>query len=360
MHVCARFLLFIFSLFSLTNFQSCGNTKGGRQRVKLNDDSWLVTGQISNDGYGGGEVLALALDGMRYRSRVDQNQAFAIQLPGNSSYALYFLGAPDLESEVSSGSDDIAAVAKTHQRLNKEALLYFEESPDIGIRNTLRLPKVLFNSVISLGQVDIKGDQAFPTINPSLNLDFDNDGINDFADLDDQNDGLSDLPQKQSTERIEICHFNEKDQGKTIAVSLSDLYTHVEDGDILGPCLAKDMRARIDASYKEIEVAPKSPAPPPQKFTPPAPTPIDNNPLPPKAKPLVDDDADREEHEESEDKDDLAADEDEDADSADEDEDSTEEDDDEEDEDEDDSDEDENPPANKKPVKKPANKRPRV
>jgi hypothetical protein len=262
MHRSWGFLSLILSLYSFITFHSCGPAaKSAHQRGKPNSDNWLVTGEIANDGYGGGEVLALALDGMRYRSRVDDSQAFAIQLPGNSSYALYFLGSRE-DSELSSAGDDfLGAIAGSH-RLHKEALLNFEESPDIGFRNTLRLPKVLFDNIVSLGKVDIKDGQAFPTINPSLKLDYDNDGINDFADTDDQNDGLSDLEQKQSIERIEICHFNERNQGKSIMVPLSALYSHVQDGDIVGPCVAKDQHASVDASLKETEVAPKSPTPP--------------------------------------------------------------------------------------------------
>lgn len=275
MHRHARLRFLVFAYFAITALNGCGGDNTKRPRgLRQNQDNWIINGQVANGGYQGGEVLALALDGMRYRSRIADDGSFGVQLPGNASYAFHFLEAHDRGAN---GSDNIQAGVHSNYELGRQALLTYEESPDVGVRNTLRLPKVLFNNSISLGQIDIKNGQAFPTINPALTLDFDNDGMSDFADIDDQNDGLGDLDQQKATERIQICHFNSEHQGKTVDVALAELYNHVEDGDTLGPCIAMRDSAPVDESLAEIEVldrqkAQAAPAPPqsplhPRDFT---------------------------------------------------------------------------------------------
>lgn len=254
----SSFSLWFLTILYVVALTSCGSEdeRPDRTRQKLSRDNWLISGQVANAGFLGGEVLALSLDGMRYRTRIDDDQAFAIQLPGNASYALYFLEGTD-----SHGDDAVGAVSA--HKAGSEAILNFEESPDVGIRDTLRLPKVLLHNTLNLGQIDIKGGQAFPSTNPALSLDFDNDGINDFADRDDHNDGLSDLDQQRETERIQICHFDDDNRGKTVQVALADLFNHVEDGDSLGPCIASRPESPVDASEKEVEgPAHTAPAPP--------------------------------------------------------------------------------------------------
>ncbi len=250
-------------------------------------DNWLVSGQIANGGYDGGEVLALGIDGLRYRSRIAEDQTFAIQLPGNSTYAVYFLNQQDVADSKSLEGSINAALASTHKKSGNEALLNFEESADIGMRETLRLPKVVLKNVLQLGQIDIKGDRAFPTINPSLSLDFDYDGLSDFSDQDDQNDGLFDRDQLNENDRIEICHFNGNDPGKSIAIPLSSLLEHVEDGDSLGPCVARAVKAKAEnaaadrAPNPNLDAQPQAPQPQPAHAAPsPAAQPLQPPPPP--------------------------------------------------------------------------------
>ncbi len=257
MHRGAHFLFLFASGSSILGLNGCESAQVERQRIqppiRMNYENWVVTGAVANDGYGGGEVVALGLDGMRYSSRIDENQSFGIQLPGNGSYALYFLPRYEPnDTPVLAGHGEMA----DHESDNR-ALLNFEESPDIGIRKTLRLPKVLFNNLINLGHVDIKEGVAFPTVNPALSLDFDNDGRNDFGDTDDQNDGLNDLEQQNFNERIEICSFDNEDKARTISVPLTDLYVQLENGSSFGPCVAGDAPSSpfdypIDASMEEF------------------------------------------------------------------------------------------------------------
>src|SRR5690606_33721698 len=69
--------------------------------VKGSRDNWILSGRIATRGFTNGHILALGLDGMRYRSRIAQDDSFLIQLPGNSSYAVYFLEpiSPDKDTE---------------------------------------------------------------------------------------------------------------------------------------------------------------------------------------------------------------------------------------------------------------------
>ena len=57
-------------------------------------------------------------------------------------------------------------------------------------------------------------------------------GIPDSQDHDDENDGLPDASQNSDGERITICH----EQQKTMAVSLTELLSHLNHLDLIGDC----------------------------------------------------------------------------------------------------------------------------
>jgi hypothetical protein len=258
-------LLYILVLSTLTIVTSCGPGKSlDRKTIPISDD-WLVSGTVTSPIYTHGEVLALGMDGMRYRSEIRANNTFGIALPGNSTYAFYFFPPSKIGKEdVVSASEFIDAATSVNTPYNPGALLHFEDSPEIGIRNTLRLPKVLLNSHLALGEIDIKQDQAFPTINPATNLDFDSDGINDFADIDDQNDAIPDDDQLNHQEKIEICHVQTQTGYKTNVIPFSHLLHHLNHGDIVGPCPSAINRP----TQRSLEKAPSSDIlPPPQKPT---------------------------------------------------------------------------------------------
>lgn len=231
---------------------------------------WLVTGIVANAGYAYGEVLALGLDGTRFHSPIDDRQRFGIELPDNATYAIYFFPSPGVPPDTkNSGSDniDVIDVGGGRKEVRQPgALLSFDESGDIGLRNSLRLPKVIDTRRLFLGEVDIKGNAAFPTRNPASQLDFDGDGLVDDLDNDDQNDGLVDITQMLKQEQIEICHVTSENSGKTHTVPLSVALPHLLHGDGVGPCRKKRHATSTEAQADEISsahVAPKPPASPP-------------------------------------------------------------------------------------------------
>lgn len=303
-------IFFIIHLVTITGCSKSGSKKARSPRKGA--DNWLIHGQIAKFGFAGGEVVALGLDGMRYRSRIASDSSFGIRLPGNASYAIHFLEPQITDYGVSAfEADALAGIINPVAGNERRALLTFEESPDIGTRQTLRLPQVLFSNTIALGQVDIKEGKAFPSINPALKLDFDRDGINDFADLDDQNDGLKDLEQLRATERIAICHVNEEDHGKSLTVPLAEYLGHIEDGDTLGPCIAGK------TSLAPVNIAPEPTLPPPAQATPILPPwPQKNNLRPPHPAPKSDTDAPEKEDDANLDEEDPNVDEDNESDSS--------------------------------------------
>lgn len=245
---------------------SCGNKSSSDTEAtpsaKQSRDNWLVSGQIASPSYSKGEVVALGMDGLSYRTAIADNSDFVLELPGNSTYALYFLPVSNIgQQDVVSASEFINGVVGAETQKLTGALLSFEDSPDVGLRDTLRLPKPLndASATLSLGEIDIKADtigaRAYPTKNPASQLDFDYDGINDASDNDDQNDGLNDKDQN-AAERIEVCHFTAKDQGKTESLPLSSLLNHLNHGDVVGPCQQLSNNPGDNAA-----VAPKSPLP---------------------------------------------------------------------------------------------------
>ncbi len=182
-------------------------------------NNWLITGRMAEADFALGEIVALALNGTRHHAEITAHESFRLNLPGNNTYALYFLPLPN---------------TKTSTKPGASALLTFEESEEVGMRDTLRLPKATNNANLDLGAISIKGDFAYASNNPSLKLDFDNDGINDFQDRDDQNDGLPDTQQNSEIEQISICH-----NSQMLKLSLTTLLTHIDHGDHIGPCDSK-------------------------------------------------------------------------------------------------------------------------
>lgn len=201
----------------------------------IKEDDWSVSGKITAKSFANGEVIAIGMDGNRYYSHINGDAKFIINLPANVIYALYFI--PSFKPKETAHDFIHYSTIDSYMDSHHEALLCFEESKDIGISKTLRLPKIITNSYLDLGEIDIKENYAFPTKNPALALDFDNDGINDFNDLDDQNDGLSDKQQKILLERVDICHLGD-DGSKTENISLEALYDHMKHGDGFGACIA--------------------------------------------------------------------------------------------------------------------------
>lgn len=242
MRITSSVWLIISAVMSLVA-TSCGDHKNSDHETKnhVNKDAWLVTGKLTSSEFSNGEVVALSMDGMRYSTKITSEDNFGIELPGNSTYAIYFLPERNFgKGNALSASEflDSAVGATTNNHLN-QALLYFEDSPN-NLRDTLRLPKVILDHTLSLGEIDVKhdhdGSKAFPTTNPANRLDFDADGIADWADVDDQNDGRSDAEQRSELERVNICHFTNKDEGTTQSIPLSHLFNHITHGDVVGDC----------------------------------------------------------------------------------------------------------------------------
>jgi|HubBroStandDraft_4_1064222.scaffolds.fasta_scaffold312717_2 hypothetical protein len=183
-------------------------------------DEWLVKGYLVSEAMVNGQILALALDGTRYRTGVDNEMRFGLELPGNATYALYFV-MPDY------------SVGKTDPNF---AVLSFENGPDMGESQTLRLPAIVLDAELNLGLVDIKGNYAYPANNPAYLVDFDHDGIPDIADRDDQNDGLSDKKQKAALEEIAICKPTADKLGQEKNIEFANILPHLAKGARFGRC----------------------------------------------------------------------------------------------------------------------------
>jgi hypothetical protein len=274
---------FIVGLVFVVIAGNCGSPKEeslANKKPASRPDEWLVSGRIAQQGYASGEVVALGMDGTRYRSKIGQDDSFALQLPHNSTYAVYFLPQLNIEKDdVVSGSEFISGARSSKVNSSDEALLYFEDSPE-GLRDTLRLPKIILDQSLSLGEIDIKKDgddlRAFPTNNPAIFLDYDADGINDFADLDDQNDGLSDQAQSNELDRVDICHYTDDDSSSTQSIPLSHLFDHISHGDSIGPCQHKKEPPRDE----DFNTSPAAPGPSTELPAPaPAPSPLINSPV---------------------------------------------------------------------------------
>lgn len=185
-------------------------------------DNWLIKGQLSNPSFKQGAVVALGMDGTRHLTKIKDTMKFGINVPGNATYALYFILPPD------------SSFAPEINNQPTYAVLTYENG-NLGESETLRLPDTNFYPIIDLGIVDIKGHHAYPAISPCGILDFDNDGILDLVDLDDQNDGLNDVEQKRELEEVTICmRGTQKLQQKN--VHLSELLPYLDQGAFVGPC----------------------------------------------------------------------------------------------------------------------------
>jgi len=199
---------FLASLFFLV---SCYPEMG---KINLNPQtSWILAGRLLKQS-NAKEIIAIGVDGTLYRTEPNEQGYFGLELPGNNTYAIHFI-------------TPIVAILK------------YEDSKNIGMRDTLRLPPTTnHGSWLNLGQIDIKEEDAFPTINPAIYLDFDKDGQSDFTDIDDQNDGLDDRYQRAETEQVIVCHYEDDDQnvGRSTKIFLSSLYIHLKHGDQMGIC----------------------------------------------------------------------------------------------------------------------------
>jgi len=184
-------------------------------------DNWLIVGNIGDPDFYPKEILALGADGTRYRTSIQNDLTFALELPGNSIYAFYVI--PDPKKNKSTA-----------------AILTFDDGRTMDPSDVLRLPKPTLDAWLDLGSIDIKRGQALPTRNPSRVLDFDEDGLVDILDPEDQNDGLNDKKQKWQGEKIGICHV-EKNHKKFIFAPLSTLLTHLQHGDKIGSCGSKKL-----------------------------------------------------------------------------------------------------------------------
>lgn len=206
---------------------SCGK---GRPRQKILNipmrDEWLIKGRLSNENYKQGEVVALGLDGTRYRTVIQNNLQFGLNLPGNATYALYFI------TPIANMAEGMGFNNNTRSPF---AVLSFEDGT-LGESETLRLPETNFNPTIDLGIVDIKGNHAYPARSPSTLLDFDYDGILDVSDTDDQNDTLNDKAQKKDIEEVIICTAVANSHYQERTVHLSELLPYLDQGASMGPC----------------------------------------------------------------------------------------------------------------------------
>lgn len=237
-------LIRVFLAMALVASWGCAD----KVRTRLNTpkrDEWLITGRVSSALYGSGRVIALNMDGTRYITNIKEDRSFGIDLPGSSTYVLYFLSgdknarSKEIDTDIFPPTPGLSAnISPSFDRPNF-AVLSFEDGPDVGESETLRLPEPLINAFIDLGLVDIKGKNAYPAHNPSLVLDYDYDGIPDIADLDDQNDNLPDAIQKKKLEEIIICKARRGQKSEELKVPFANLLLHLDNGAALGSCPKK-------------------------------------------------------------------------------------------------------------------------
>jgi hypothetical protein len=182
-------------------------------------DQWLIVGNVGDPDFYPKEILALGVDGVRYRTSIQSDYTFSLELPGNSIYAFYVIPDPA-------------------KNTSPAAILTFDDGRYMDQSDVLRLPKPTLNPWLDLGSLDIKRGKAMPTRNPSLMLDFDEDGLVDILDPEDQNDGLNDKRQKWEREKVGICHVEKKNK-KFIFTPLATLLGHLQHGDKIGSCSFK-------------------------------------------------------------------------------------------------------------------------
>lgn len=219
-------LLFINLSLALMAIAACGPVRPKQQILNIPmRDEWLIKGRLSNQNYKQGEVVALGLDGTRYRTVIQDGLRFGLNLPGNATYALYFI------TPINNGDD--GPMSDTQNR-PPFAVLSFENGA-LGESETLRLPETNFNPTLDLGIIDIKGSHAYPARSPSTLLDFDYDGMLDISDPDDQNDNINDKEQKKELEEVTICSIVTQGHQER-NVHLSELLPYLDQGASIGPC----------------------------------------------------------------------------------------------------------------------------
>lgn len=179
----------------------------------INNADWHITGRLNDENYAQGTIIAVFGDGTQRKSTISDELSFSFTLPQNSVSALHFFPGPE-SSESKSSS----------------AILSFSEEQDRGMRDTLRLAKPTPLGSLNLGTVSIKGEFAYPSMNPALRLDFDQDGIADAKDRDDDNNGILDV--SENDQSVLICHQKES----TLAIELSSLLPHLMHEDVIGRC----------------------------------------------------------------------------------------------------------------------------
>ncbi len=217
---------------------ACENSSSKISQEKPNQD-WLVSGRMSTDDFMLGEVVALALDGKKTRTEIKDDQSFSLNLDANTSYAVYFLAAPSINNTTFSASNFISTAVGPNLQSRPPALLTFEESEEIGMSDTLHLPKASPLSTLDLGAITIKGDFAYATNNPSHKLDFDDDGINDSQD--------PDTRQHSKQEQVALCH-----KGQELTLPLDSLLGHLNHGDKLGDCEDDEHENESDNEEEQI------------------------------------------------------------------------------------------------------------
>lgn len=220
---------------------ACKKDHKDESEVAAKND-WLISGRFASDEYE--QILALSTTGERYESSIREDNSFTLTLPATESFAVYFL--PLLNSKKDASATIIDKSDAT--------LLSFNGDSETGMTDILRLPKNSSYKTLDLGTITIKGEYAYPSTNPANKLDFDNDGIPDLQDHDDDNDGNKDTAKNVLSERISVCH----EQEKTMAIAFLELLMHLEHDDTMGACDPHEHEERIEHAQR-MDKNPKHP-----------------------------------------------------------------------------------------------------
>lgn len=170
------------SLIGLSACNSGLNTGLSGTTTSLNDGLTTVTGTVEladgssttqflkslSSGCAADELIATDSSGDQTTTPIQaEDCSFEISLPSDESYNFGFFVNNELMANMvfSSGTNGFSQSSLPLQ----------------GVRGALNLGRIL-----------MEGSQAVPDFNPLRSLDFDQDGLNDFADLDDDDDGIAD------------------------------------------------------------------------------------------------------------------------------------------------------------------------